>query len=627
MISIRVFLLGVLMLGSSLTLAQGEGLSSSCKNIFLNKESSSFLKRESPNEKSVQVPHSWSQTKEQFRQIEEFLSEMEGSGAAKQIFKDIPELSNLLGELVHHPDKVIESKQLEVLKKYDQYKSFTKILLATTKTLHVVQKNFIEPLYFVLQGVPATKFVTPAINSQKHPGIFHFASAIEGSTLAPLLQLFRPAPFLSNRIEKIFQQYGEGNNPYLVQILKDFPFLTSFLKVEGQGNKAIKDLNPADVDFLVRQNLFEYLKASREFNNLHPHWHLLRKFIHSSFKSLVLASALLAMNHLWYIFQNSISADEYTKMISYNDDNYVDIFVDINGFSHLAIQMDGMVYSYGVDSMSTVPVITYINENVYKIGEKLKKGESRGLLDSATRQLQVIRLNLDAESKLKLKSDLEKSSYMRYENHTFYNDCATMIARALRRSAEIEVPQALNASPSQMGMYFSLLKTLQAQNKEGSPLVSKVFSVHIDLPEWKIINNVNEAATNILESHLFVRMLPVFETWKAYLNVTIPEEKLQSWRPGVLDEFKEIRRESSIEIYQNSNVLLYSRILEGKQNANNKKIATRNLTRFLSEASQKATHVLSNPTSDLLSTFKAEGELHAIESLSSKYQLSIQPNQ
>jgi len=325
-------------------------------------------------------------------------------------------------------------------------------------------------------------------------------------TLRGIGSLLNPLSFLPNRVDRIF--LAQENNPRA-------------------------SLGPSDRTALERLHLLQSFEDRKDFIQRHPRWTIFRRWVYRVVSVVLVSSNLLVMNHELQLSQNMVSANQYqTQAVRSQSREQIDVLVDIGRFTHLAVQMDGKVYSYGVKSVNVVPVAQYMQAR-----------EEKNYNHLAARSFQVIRINLPADQRAQFKRDLEFSAYKYYDNKTFINDCATMIARNLRKTTTFQPPQIIDASPSQMGMYLSLLKTVGAKNVVGQPLVADELQVGIEDAQRKVFHLLRNGYYNMVESALFIRSMPLLQSQRAHLDLTKQDSDLQWWAPEVQQQLNEMRKE------------------------------------------------------------------------------------
>ncbi|KHD88925.1 MAG: hypothetical protein OM95_05460 [Bdellovibrio sp. ArHS] len=389
---------------------------------------------------------------------------------------------------------------------------------------------------------------------------------------------------------------------------------------ETTGDKIFKkieknpryELNSQEASHIDRIQLTEALERRRDFIEKHPKWAQLQRWTKNVTKAALIASSLLVANHDLQLAKNTVTVDQYATVLSKNQNqSQVDIIIDIGLFPHLAVSMDGKVYSYGVTDLSVTPLSRY-----------LAKQQGDPSIVSA-RSLQVIRLNLNSDNRAQFKKDLEMSAYKEYTNVTFVNDCATMIARALQREAGLSVPRAINASPSQIGMYFSFLNTLGAQTTDHRPLVDSQYLVSVDGPNNKSFHLLRTSYYNLVESKYFILFAPSLQASKVGFDMLHDEAELQRWTPGALQAFENIKTAEEVSIKNSPELVLIKQRLsamEGNflrglplsaEEVQLKPVLERMTDRYFTREVSLA-QAMNSPDNSLLETIKIEQRLNVL---------------
>jgi hypothetical protein len=242
------------------------------------------------------------------------------------------------------------------------------------------------------------------------------------------------------------------NNP--LQLINPLPIHTStILKWDAPANPIFSKMwkNPkyspteAERNILKKYGVEERFDTRQKFLQEHGNWYKVRRALSYSYRSGLWMAFFLQLYFATQSEQNFVDANEY---IADQDkgDLRVEIISETTPFPHVALRIGRRVYSYGVDRLSVSTVAEYFNPKMQPDGTWIP------------RVVQSIELNLTAEQVSKLKDDLESRRANVYHNITFVNDCATMIARALKRNNIIDIPVVVDASPAAMIQYLSVLK-------------------------------------------------------------------------------------------------------------------------------------------------------------------------
>jgi len=300
-----------------------------------------------------------------------------------------------------------------------------------------------------------------------------------------------------------------------------------------------------EVEVLKKYKALETFEEKKDFMSQHPKWTTFRKWIQKGAKAFVTVNLILALNQSLHMSGGMVDVNTYLNDPGMRpQDSQVQLIVDVVPFPHMAIRNGDKIYSYGVSHMTVRPVTTYMRaDEINKIyAEQFKETDTRGpikriigKLVDLPRSAQVITLNLTPQERHRLKRDLEMSTGMHYHNNTMVNDCATMVFRALRKDTSVSVSPLIDSFPSEIAMYFSMLKSA------GSSQVGPIYQVAIGRSEAPVYHLIRNTYINMIEAKMMVAMIPYNEVSRIWMEVVYGSEGFQYRDPLVQVEINSWR--------------------------------------------------------------------------------------
>lgn len=455
---------------------------------------------------------------ERLTDLREFMLSLEAIDALE--VREQKFFSDLTKNILRNPDKPLTDIDLAKLstnpKLLQFYKSFLSVLKASENSFRVVR----EGLRYLESPTYLHFFYERGISKK----ILRVAQAFYNGPM----RFFIFLPRIQKPVDKVFQkQWKNPNyepNEQEIQLLKDY-------KAE------------------------ETFKEKKEFLNSHNGWHIFRKWLTVLIFSLMVSNTVLGINHDYHLNEGgSVAVSEYLKSPNYElKSNQVRIYNE-GPIPHVAIEIGGSVYSYGVSHMTVKTRSQYLLEGLLQkamAGKEIPKTEHASSLspsklleipkqaiESSGLSVQMITLNLTHAEHDQLRRYLELETGKRYRNHTFVTDCATMIAIALKNSTSININSLIDASPSWNLMYLSLLKSSGVKNTEGQPLVGNIFQVDRDDSKDRNKNLIRSSYLNIVEGRFALYLLPYNLAHRGYLEARYGTEGLHYWDPEVKAEIQ-----------------------------------------------------------------------------------------
>lgn len=463
-----------------------------CTELFVNQQDKTHSER-------------WEERSDYFSKLQTAVKEIEKDEQELSHLENASEFLALIQKLRDNSWDELNEVDLQFLKGRPKTFQLQKTIIFLADLLRYSTQMTAQTLeYWNLH--PRPSYLNP-----KAPWLQAAARPVQ-QVLNLVLSILNPLSFQETKLDKIFQIHEK--NPQT-------------------------ELSEESKKFIDKHNLMQEFQKRQAFAERHPRWMRFRRWVSKVTMATLLASNLLVINHDLHLSRHMISSDNYiAQVVPTQNQNQIDVYVDVSSFTHMAVAIDGKVYSYGVKNMDVVPIETYLSSSV----------GDRSLFP---RSLQVVRVNLSLSERAMLKRDLERSALKNYKNITFVNDCATMIIRSLKRNTSLFVPQVVDASPSQFLMYLSMLNSLQAKNSEGIELINSEYQVAVDDPEYKIFHFLRNSYYNIVESNIFILNAPLIEGQKLEFNLTRKEKDVQWWNKQVQNQFEKWRAEQDQLIQEN----------------------------------------------------------------------------
>lgn len=471
--------------------------------------------------------------------------------------------SNVLFELIHNPRTPLSPEKIQVLYSTPSNRRLTQLVLqvaaVTEWNTRVIQRAF---HYIRGQEVVPTSRVGSALAAKSQDfvsRIYHF--------ILPQAEKPNSESTSTNPTEKVslreaatWAARGVYNGPirYLLPFL---PLPKNMHPVDRLFAQQLRDpkhqLSPQEIEMLQQANVLDAYEINQQFQNRNKTLHALRRWGSRAFVTAFAAHLVILAN--WSVHLSKPDSvrpiETFLEKKEYRlQSNQVRIYNESVPFPHMAIEMDGKVYSYGQTHLEVKTSQEYLMIEkiravaIAKAGVQPKTNESSVNLEKAfrwtgldqlPRSVQMVTLNLNPAQKDHLKRSLELATFSRYQNHTFAMDCATMVVKALSDSTDVpvpffkHVPIPVDASPSVMMMYFGFLKSMGVKNSDGVQLVGDVGQVAIDRAEEARMHQLRNLYINAIESRLFL----TFFTWNAgirgYVNIRYGADQFQSLDPEV----------------------------------------------------------------------------------------------
>ena len=443
-----------------------------------------------------------------------------------------PEFNNLLKRLVLHPQTKLSVEDLRLLEKNKFHKEIARGTLQILSAATTSPKALHQMMSYWYGGSPYFTFLHEKTWSKRALRV------LQGTYNGPVRFLIPVIPLKKWRdpVNEIFDK--KFNNP-------------------------AHELSEKELQTLQQYGAVESYQQNVDLQKRIPTWVGFRKWLARAFVATIAINGAIVANWGLHLAKPEalVSADTFLSQSQYRlKDNQVRIYNESVPFPHMAIEMDGKVYSYGQTHMSIKTSQEYLlidkitrlaQEQQGPLNAKITKEEksfdlysiihSTGL-DQLPRSVQMVTLNLEPADKDRLKRHLELSNYSAYHNQTLAMDCATMIALALKNNTQVPVPSfgalplTFDASPGGMMMYFGALKSLGLKNSQGVDLVGGIQQVAVDQPQRHDLHLWRNLYINAIESRVVLSFLSINAATRSYLNLRYGESGFQYLEPEVRQE-------------------------------------------------------------------------------------------
>lgn len=469
------------------------------------------------------------------------------------------EFGNVLSSLIYHPRKALSIEQIRVLNSKPVYRHVVKVLLQlialTEWNARVVQRAF---HYARGQEVVPGSSVRDAISIKTKKFISDIYHSLIPSS--EVIGQGEASAGVSAKDAISWAARGMYNGPlrYLLTFVPLPKKLDSIGRIfENQLKNPNYILSEQEVALLKSSNSYDAYLTNQRFQNNSKNWQALRRFAGRAFVTAFAAHLVVVANWSMHLTkpESVRPIDHFLDRQEYRlQSNQVRIYNESVPFPHMAIEIDGKVYSYGQTHLEVKTAREYLLIEKIRAKAIEKAGVQRPAedgsvnigkvfqltgLDQLPRSVQMVTLNLNSLQKDQLKRRLEMSTFSRYQNHTFAMDCATMVAKALSDSTDIPIPffehmpVPIDASPSVMMMYFGLLKSMGIKNSDGNQLVGDVGQVAIDRPNEIRMHQLRNLYINSMESRLFLTFFHWNVGIRGYVNVRYGVDQFQFLEPEV----------------------------------------------------------------------------------------------
>ncbi len=430
-----------------------------------------------------------------------------------------PHFQKLLKNIILHPSRRLTASEIELASSHKTYKS-------------VVQNTLRVMLVGELHLRFARHLMRFWFGEVKHPAIF-YQKGLRTKSLRALKAFYNgPARVLSPvPLPRILMK-------------SDRIFAEQFLNPERQ-------LTPEETRILEEAGGLTAYKDKQDFMQAHPNWARFRRWVQIGLVTALSLNTLFVANFALHLSGDDalVSVDEFVSNSTYRlESSQVRIYNESVPFPHMAIEIDGRVYSYGQTHMTVSSATEYLlSQDIAGLlrARAVAEGELKETntllsrvfqltgLNNMPRSVQMITLNLPQEAKDRLKRSLEMSTGMRYRNNTLVMDCASMIAMALQDNAAVPIPKIIDASPSSVMMYLAGLKTLAIKNADGTPLVGDIKQVAMGAKDNSQLHLFRNLMINSLEGKIFWYNFALEAAHRTYLDIRFGKKNFQYWDPEV----------------------------------------------------------------------------------------------
>lgn len=455
-------------------------------------------------------------SRQHLRVVHEFTTEIEEASDNDPQLRD-PQFVEVLKRLITHPQGQLTAQDLEII---GQHPARRRVVVGTLQMFAVAESQ-----YRVVQRLGQYwSWRASNLDFAKEVGWKKKALRALQSFYNGPLRFLVPAPILP-RINT--------------------PTDTIFIK---QSENPQMWLSPAEQQTLKKYDAEDAFEQRKEFLTSRPLWSRFRRWVRIAAVAMLTTNSAMAINYGLHLSAPGalVPANEFLAASEQRlGTKQVRIYNETVPFPHMAIEMGGVVYSYGQTHMRTTAVREYLladdinrmmRERFGATNEPktwVEKGFALTGLSHLNRSVQMITLNLTQEQHDQLKRNLELATGKAYRNITFSMDCATMIVLALKGVDAVYIPEIIDASPSVVMMYLAALKSLGALNADGQPLVGEIQQVSSEAVQNPDLHVLRNLYINAMEGQLFTVLLPYNAVPRVYLEARYGKDGFQYWNPEV----------------------------------------------------------------------------------------------
>ncbi len=412
-----------------------------------------------------------------------------------------------------------------------------------------------------------------------------------------------------------------------------------------------RDYTPTDEEWAIldRYSARKNFETKKAFMARHPYWTAIRKGFGRTLETARIATLILALNLMHQQIEGGTpNVDQYLSQPQYAlAPNQVRILNDLVPFPHAAIQIGDRVYSYGQTHLSRSTVNEYLrNRQIRKLveAERIRRGEPEPIddheiprgssatvrqfggalgeaiiktlgLDKLPQSLQAVTLNLTEAEVKKLQRYFEMQVGKQYPNATMVNDCATMGVRALQENTSLQISgpgdfiayRAIDASPSQLSLYFAARKSL------GAKWVGPIYQITVE--EESHPHLLRNSYINVLESKVFIDLVVFNQVNRLYIDAVYDSESLQfhdAVTKQVLADFRaeyvaNVNADKQIRLWETLKIpLLHERSVSGQDVEASIRTLSASMNHYFDEKIAEADAFLELTTLERLDILKYE---------------------
>ncbi len=361
------------------------------------------------------------------------------------------------------------------------------------------------------------------------------------------------------KVKNIFRGIFNGPLRFMVPVVY-LPRINSKLDLIFQKQFKNPDYEPTaqETEILKQYKAEEAFKDKKDFMKSHGTWTNFRRWIGRVSLATVMAVNLVLVG-TWAMHlaqpKSFVGSERFFDSQEYRlKANQVRIYNETVPFPHMAIEIDGRVYSYGQTHMTVKPTREYllsekINDAIREQSPAEAPGSStldRSLqltgLNKVSRSVQMVTLNLTEKEKADLRRYLELQTGNTYRNFTLVMDCATMVVQALEKQTGVRIPGTqsltIDASPSMVMMYLGVLKTVGAKNLEGRPLVENVMQIAMADQDQRDKHFYRGLYINAMEGKVFTHFFHYNMVFRQFLHAVHGAENFQFLQPEMRKEIE-----------------------------------------------------------------------------------------
>jgi hypothetical protein len=335
---------------------------------------------------------------------------------------------------------------------------------------------------------------------------------------------------------------------------------------EAQWINPKRTLSPKEKDFMIKSGHYQMYLNRQEFLLSKGHYHKLTQAFHVSKELIILANIYYSITHLMDLSHSKIIMSEEFSVQDLQEDE-IQLIIDEAPFPHISLRIADRVYSFGQKNLNIIHIEEYFlaselsdimrirgYNDIAEKNNSISKAVGDTFSNNMPHSAVIITLKIDKEERLNLISYLESKSGQNYKNSTGVNDCATMIARALKMHTSIDISYLIDASPNQVAMSFS-------PNIAEGGIVKEKFQVTTQQHERKKFHTLRNAYLGYLESALFINFFIPMKTSRLYIDLTNNEEDLTYMSEEHKEEANALKLEYALELSQTFEVTSIDKLL------------------------------------------------------------------
>jgi hypothetical protein len=371
------------------------------------------------------------------------------------------------------------------------------------------------------------------------------------------------------------------------------------------GNPA-RELMPREKELLTRAGALPQYLAREKIMRTAPWVNTVKSSARVSAQGLLLVEASLAVNQAREMAGNTSTIRDFRGEPSETAEGKPKVQLLVEApVPHTALRIGNRVYSYGVDRLNVTDVHEYLatpemEDTAPGPSASVAKRSANRML---ARNVRVTDLQFSDEEIRNLRRELEANAGKVYVNRTFINDCASMIARALRKHTTLDIPLPIDPLPTVSSTYLSARRLL------GDPRVGPTRLVVFSPDEKPAFSIGRNAVVALYEAKIALSAAPFNLTARAYTDLSSGEEGLQFHTPEQKRTIETWRSEARQGVKRELEEILG----EGNYTDPSKRaLARATLSRKLAEKKEELSAALDAPLAEFKDLVEASAKLDSL---------------